>query len=156
MEMQKEIDKFLSSPAVLRALRGLGPTAKILAQINAKHYLVVWEEGSLIAKSLGEGENEAADFEFFASEAAAMALIAEAGKPKASPASLGIYSIAQVFSSREDRRIGFRVNAPLFTLMRKGYFSVLMAGGPEVFSELGKRGFGSLAKVRNVLRKTKG
>jgi hypothetical protein len=40
--------------------------------------------------------------------------------------------------------------------MRKGYFSVLMAGGPEVFSELGKRGFGSLAKVRNVLRKTKG
>lgn len=156
MEMQKEIDKFLSLPAVVQALRGLAPSAKILAQIDAKHYLVIWEGGCLRSHELDLGEKVEADFEFSVKEPGALALMEEAAKSKANPASLGIYAITQVFSAREDRRIQFRVKAPLFTLVRKGYFSVLMAGGPKVLSELGKRGFGSIGKVREVLRKTKG
>ncbi|RZA01925.1 MAG: hypothetical protein EOP11_17110 [Proteobacteria bacterium] len=68
---------------------------------------------------------------------------------------MGAAVVEHLFHGDEETKIRFRVDASFFRLWAYGYFSVLKAGGPEVASFLSKWGYGSLARLKDLLKQVR-
>jgi hypothetical protein len=66
---------------------------------------------------------------------------------------MGVAVFEKIFQSETEGKIGFRLEIGFLGLWRKGYFSVLKAGGPEVASYLGRLGHQGFHFLKDMLRK---
>ena len=145
--MQKDLQKFLQGPLARKALSGLARSAVIRIEVDGVPYRCIFASGTPIL--IEEGGREA-DLDFWISNKTISAVLAHTESTGADLASLGVFLFERIFA-QGDARIGFRINATLFTLARRGYFSVIVAGGPMVMKYLASKGFGSLNKIRSAL-----
>lgn len=150
MEMQKEIEVFLASPGVRKGLAAFGKNARTRIRIADETFAFFRDSKGLRCVPIAEDKGGEFDMEFTIPPATVYAMVQRAADPKASVADLALTALPCVFTEDPKRKVTFEIYASLFTLVRKGYFSVLIAGGPDVLRFLGQHGFGSLEKIRNA------
>ena len=150
--MQKEIEVFLASPGAQKGLAAFGSTARIRIRI-ADEVFAFFRDDKRVLRCLpiAPDDGEPFDMEFKIPPATVHTMVHRAMDPTAGVAELAKTALACVFTADLDRKVIVQIYASLFTLMRKGYFSVLIAGGPDVLRFLGQYGFGSLEKIRNAV-----
>ncbi len=152
-EYEPELRTFLQSALAERAASSLSKGACVALHIGAQEFFFVRGRGQnlLLPQSATSPE-----LHFWLTEDALRHLLELAQRPEASLPGMGVSVLECIWSSDASRKIRFRVDCGFLTLWRKGYFSVLKAGGPEVASYLARWGFGSLARFREVLKNIRG
>ena len=65
---------------------------------------------------------------------------------------MGVAVFEKIFQSESAGKINLRLEIGFLGLWRKGYFSVLKAGGPEVASYLGRLGHKGIHFLKDMLR----
>lgn len=156
--MQRQIAEFLDSAVTRKAFAGLADSARVLVRVEGIPYGFVRESGRFILSGAAIDPHEGAplpDMEFFLPEGAVARLLLGIKPPDARVSDLGKLAFDLIFSNNPQEKVAFRIHASLFTLVRKGYFSVLIAAGPEVFAHLQRYGFGNLAKVKKILQQNR-
>lgn len=148
----QSLNHFFQSPLAERAAKGLSDTVCIALTIEEETFYFVRKNGQ---NALVRQEPTRPDVQFWLSQNAMRQIFQRADDPQASLASVGLAIFEGIFSKTPEDKIRFRVNASFLSLFRKGYFSVLKAGGPEVASYLTRWGF-SLTKIKEVLRNSRG
>lgn len=68
-------------------------------------------------------------------------------------AQFGLTVLRYVLAHGKRDRIFFRMDVSVYTLIRKGYFSVLRAAGPDVRIFLREHGFDSLKSIKEFLQR---
>jgi hypothetical protein len=144
------LEKFVGSPLSEKAAASLSERAVIALHIEGNEFFFRRKKGR---NTLTQGESEGADVHFWVPLSTLRHLLAVAEKPETGIATLGIAIIEQILRSDSEQKIKFRLDSGFLTLWGKGYFSVLKAGGPEVASHLGRWGFDSLSKIKEVMKK---
>ncbi len=148
--LQAELQSFLKSHLAEEAGTHLTDGATIVIHVDgAEEFSYVRKKGE---NTLSLGNTSKADLRFWVPLLTMRYLLNLAAKPEVGMGAMGVAILERLFHG-EDSRIRFRVETGFIGLWSKGYFSVLKAGGPEVASYLTKRGFGSLGRLKDVLRK---
>jgi hypothetical protein len=146
------MEEFFAGALAEKAANHLSERAVIALHVDGHHFLFRRKKGKNTL-TVGEGE---ADVHFWLPVGALRHLLALAELPGTGIGTMGVAVIEHLFHSDEKRKIRFRVDTGFLGLWSKGYFSVLKAGGPEVASYLGRWGFDSLSRIKDVLRKIRG
>lgn len=144
------LEKFVESPLAEKAAAHLSERAIIALHIEGDEFFFKRSKGK---NTLTKGASSAPDVNFWVPLETLRYLLSVATRPDVGIATLGVAIIEQILQSDSGRKIKFRLNVGFLTLWGKGYFSVLKAGGPEVASHLSRWGFGSLAKIKEVMQK---
>lgn len=149
--MQREITEFLNSELAGKAFSGLAESARVGLTIAGMKYVFRRGGKNFI---LEEGASDS-DIEFTMPEQSAQEILRSALLPDATLAGVGAKAFDLIFSPDPARKVQFQIHGSLFTLVRKGFFSVLIAGGPEILRHLGRYGFGNLNKIRAAMGQNK-
>lgn len=147
---QSSFEAFLDSELAERAARHLSDGAALMIYIDDKQFLYRRENGKNTLRETKEG---AADAYFWLTSNTLHQLVTLGALPGTGLGTMGVAVFERMFQGPEADRIRFRLSAGLFGLWRKGYFSVLKAGGPEVASYLARLGQGGVSWLKDVLRK---
>ena len=151
MEMQKEIETFLASPGARKGLAAFGSSVRIRIRIAAETFVLFRDGKELRCIPTAADTGGDFDMEFTIPPTTVHEMVQRANGPGAGVAELAQTALSCVFTTDTQRKVTFEIYASLFTLVRKGYISVLIAGGPDVLRFLGQHGFGSLEKIRNAV-----
>lgn len=152
-EFEVALEDFFQCGLGQKAAAGLSDGACVSLNIDDNEYFFLRRKGK---NTLTKTTQESPDVIFWASESTMRHLFALAKLPGTGLGTLGVAIFERIFQPNSSEKIKFRVNASLFSLWGKGYFSVLKAGGPEVASYLAHWGFDSFARIKDVLQKIRG
>lgn len=148
--LDAELEDFLSSALVARLSAGISPGAVVEMRVSKQVYQVTRERKKCVFHKLKFQEP---DVVLTLSESTLRHLLDVAALPETGVAELGICVFEHIFTADADKKISLHLRVGLFTIFRKGYFSILQAGGPEVMAYLAKYGFSSLAKIKEAIAK---
>ena len=154
MAIESEIKAFFASGLAEKATKGLSRNA--LIQVNMDGDVFFYRRSGGFGEFSRDAGGQEPDLQINISKALVLQVLAAARVPGASVAGIGLLLFPALFGDKERReRMELLIRASLFQLMRKGYFSVLMAGGPEVMGYLGRKGFGSMRKIKGALERAR-
>ena len=151
MKMHKEIQHFVDSDVVQKAFRTLSDRAILEIFIEGERFCIkkVGKRMELVETKIAANFNS--DMVMWIPKHSAEDILRATKDKKFTIGQVGVLVFEKVFTNDASQKIKFRISASLFTLLRKGYFSVLIAGGPEIMKFLARHGFGSLSKIKTVL-----
>lgn len=148
--IDEEINSFFSSPLAEKAGAFLSPNAKIALHVEpVTTYLFERKAGR---NAMKKAPRSSADVHFFVPLNTMRYLLELGANPESGIGTMGVAVIEHLFHADPEKKIRFRVDTSFLQLVARGYFSVLKAGGPEVASYLAKVGYGSLARLRSLLK----
>lgn len=144
------MDEFLSSPLAEKAAGHLSDGARLLVHVDDKTFLYRREKGKNI---FAESAPCAADAQLWLSSNTLQQILDQAALPGTGISAMGVAVFERIFHPQEPERIRIRLEAGVFGLWQRGYFSVLKAGGPEVASYFARLSQGGFSRVKDWLRK---
>lgn len=127
------------------AARGLKESAVISLVIDAEEFTFRRRDGR---NRFQPGEAADPDIRFWVPAGAMQKLLLPQGK---TIGEVGIRIFELVLSDDTELKIKFKVRAPFLRLWKRGYFTVLAAGGPSVAKFLASHGWGSLPRLREQI-----
>lgn len=151
METQRKIREFLESPLAQKALRGLRSGAKMTLNINGEVYLITSGREGLQVVLLDSSTRS--DIEFWLDREILLEVLQKAKQPGMGVGDFGVLLFQSLWAEKNRGKVKFAIHASLPSLLLRGYFSVLLAGGPVVMQFLSKHGLGSIGKIKKVLTK---
>jgi hypothetical protein len=151
--LEQELSDFFASDVALRASQGIRDGAVVEIAVDGTSYFFTKKKG--LGKVLKKKPSEA-EVTFWVPPSTLKQVLALAGLPGTSMATLGVFIFDAILTHDESRKIKFKVRANVLTLWLKGYFSVLKAGGPEVASYLAKIGLSSIGQIKDMVQKIRG
>lgn len=144
------MQEFFSSPLAENAGQHLSERAAILLYVEGEAFLFQRKKSANTVRATAKKE---ADVHFWVPLSTMRHLLSLSREPETGYGTLGVAILEHLFHGDEAKKIRFRLDTGFLGLWSKGYFSVLKAGGPEVASYLGRWGFDSLARIKEVLRR---
>jgi hypothetical protein len=148
-DWEERFERFLNSELAEFASRSLSERACIAIHVEGESYFFHRRKGTNV---LVKTEPYVPDVHFWAPLSSMRHLMDLAEHPHTGVGTLGVAIFEYLFTKDGEKKIRFRVDTGFLGLWTKGYFSVLKAGGPEVASYLGRVGFGSMTRIKDVLR----
>jgi hypothetical protein len=135
--------------------QGISPLANAriqlsLAETSQKVWLTKPQRGDFQVSGDPEGGE---DLSFLLTEKALLHLC-EA--PTLDVGDIGVEILKLMLHTDADIRISAQVHIGIFEMFRKGYFSVLPLGGVKVTRFLAERGFTSISRIQDAIRKMRG
>lgn len=147
---ESQLEEFFTSPLAEKAGAFLSEKARIALHIDAHHtYLFQRAQGRNRMKIIADPQ---ADVHFHVPLNTMRYLLDLGAQKDSGIGTMGVAVIEHLFHSDPEKRIRFRVDTGFLQLVARGYFSVLKAGGPEVTSYLAQWGYGSLARLKDLLK----
>jgi hypothetical protein len=144
------MDDFLVGPLAEKAAGHLRDGACLLIHVDDKTFLYRREKQK---NTFTESAPCAADAELWLSSNTLQQMLDRANLPGTGMSHMGVAVFERIFHPVESERIRIRLEAGVFGLWQKGYFSVLKAGGPEVASYFARLGQGGFSRMKDWLRK---
>lgn len=151
---QTNLTDFFSTPLAEKAGSFLSERAVIAIHVDGEAF-VFRRKGGKNRIDTADGKPDA-DVHFWVPPSALRHLLAVAQLPGTGLGSMGVATLERLFASAPEEKIKFRVDTGFLGLWAKGYFSVLKAGGPEVASYVARKGFNSVARIKEVLKNIRG
>jgi len=152
MTPTEKMRDFVKREVAVAAAKSLANGALVCVTFDDGSACAVVKDNGIV--SVQDGKPAAApDVSFAVPEAALDRLLAletnEVGR-------FGVELLKQVAHKDASLRILPRIHAGLFTLFRRGYFGVLLKGGPAVASFLAAKGLSSLADLKAAVERIRG
>jgi hypothetical protein len=147
---QSSMEEFLLSPLAENAAGYLRDGACLLIHVDDKTFLYRREKGK---NTFTKSAARTADAQLWLSSNTLQQMLGRAALPGTGMSAMGVAVFERIFHPVEAERIRIRLEAGVFGLWQRGYFSVLKAGGPEVASYFAKLGQGGFSRVKDWLRK---
>lgn len=150
-QTQKKILEFLELPYAAKALRGLRSSARMTLNVNGEAFLL-YPEGGRYQVVPVPGDTKA-DLQFYLDQELFLKLFARAREPDMDIGRFGVLLFQSVLEGKEQGKLRFAINASVPSLLLRGYFTVLLAGGSTVMRFLSQHGVGSLAQIKKIISK---
>lgn len=147
---RSSMEEFLKSALAEKAAGHLSDGACLLIHVDDKTFLYRREKGRSTFK---ESSPCAADAQLWLNSNTLQQILDRAALPGTGISTMGVAVFERIFHPEEAQRIRIRLEAGVFGLWQRGYFSVLKAGGPEVASYFGRLSQGGFSRVKDWLRK---
>lgn len=151
--LEQELSLFFQSELARRASQGMRDGAVVEIVVDGTPYFFSKKNGLGRVLKRKPGDPEVT---FWVPLTTLKQVLALAGLPGTSMATLGIFLFDSIMTHDESRKIKFKVRASVLSLWLKGYFSVLKAGGPEVASYLAKIGLNGIGQIKEMVQKIRG
>jgi hypothetical protein len=145
-----ELQAFAQSALAETAAAHLQEGASLLVHSGGRSFLYRREGGR--NRILETGENRV-DAQLWIPPESMRHLLDLAALPGTGITTMGVAVFEKIFHAEEREKIHFRLETGFLGLWRKGYFSVLKAGGPEVASYFGRLGHQGLHFLKDMMRK---
>jgi hypothetical protein len=157
MDFHSRFDQYFQKPVAIKAAHPLKNGARMGFLIRSSPteatplcFTFLHEDGkNLVLKEL----HPDTDVNFFLTHKAAETIL---NQPSGEISEIGIQILKLIFSDKPDHRIGVRLNSGMLTLIRKGYFGVLTAGGAAFSGYLASKGFSGLGSIKTAINKLRG
>jgi hypothetical protein len=150
---ERQLEDFFASPLAEKAGSFLSDKARIALHIDAHHsYLFQREAGRNRMRIAVEPQ---ADVHFHVPLSTMRHLLELGAQPTSGIGTMGVAVVEHLFHAEPEKKIRFHVDTGFLQLWAKGYFSVLKAGGPEVASYLAEWGYGSLTRLKDLLKQVR-
>lgn len=154
MDWEHSLRAFFAGNLAKQAGSYLAADARIAIHIGRQHEFLFLRKGG--KNRLEVAVDPEADVHFWLSVSTLRHLLQKSEQENIGMGALGVAVIECLFEKDTPRKVKVRVKAPFLSLWRKGYFSVLKAGGPEVASYLARWGYDSFARWKDMLRHFRG
>ena len=152
-DWERQLEDFFVSPLAEKAGSYLSEKARIALHINAHHTYLFERAGT--CNRLRIAADPQADVHFYVPLNTMRYLLDLGAQPTSGIGTMGVAVVEHLFHADPEKKIRFHVDTGFLQLWARGYFSVLKAGGPEVASYLAEWGYGSLARLKDLLKQVR-
>lgn len=138
---------FFARPVCVQALAPLSIGSKIVLHVEQASFTLLKEKTQAVVQP---GAADKPDLSFTLPLKALVALSEETAD---SVGDMGIALLKRMVASEDEGKLTAKVHIGLFDLYRRGYFSVLTLGGPQVMSFLAGKGLNGMGKIKDAIGK---
>lgn len=147
-EIFDQLQDFFGRRVCIEALKPLSVGSTIAVHVPERESFTLSKskEGPVLTA----GAPSKPDLSFWLSEAGIPAILEDRSE---TVGDVGICLLRRMVADEKEGRMSAKVHLGLFDLYRRGYFSVLALGGPQVMSFLAGKGLTGMGKIKDAIGK---